>query len=260
MFGATGRVTGQRFGELAFLDPMLLDIARGIRHLIYPAVCVRCRELLSDAQGDFCRNCALQLTTDPHFTCPRCASTVGEYEDVSLGCQNCRDARFAFQSVFRLGPYDGALRDVVLSMKHRSGEVLAECVGRLWANQHASRFRQLGVDLVIPVPLHWFRRLRRGFNQTEALSSAVARELRVEHRPGWLRRIRPTRSQANLPASERPGNVRGAFRLARNVNVSGRSILLIDDVLTTGSTLHETARPLVAGKAKSVCAAVLAHR
>src|SRR5438105_10815438 len=125
---------------------MLLDIARGFRQLIYPAVCVRCRELLPDAKTDFCQSCALQLTADPHFTCPRCASTVGEFEDVSTGCTRCRDDRFAFASAFRLGPYDGALRDVILAMKHRRGEMLAECVGRLWASQHATRFRQLGVD------------------------------------------------------------------------------------------------------------------
>jgi predicted amidophosphoribosyltransferase len=165
-------------------NPMLVELARGLRHLVYPGVCARCDALISDADADFCPACAQALTDDPHFTCPRCTSAVGEHSDVSDGCPSCRGERFAYASVFRLGGYDGALRSVVLAMKHRAGERLAESVGRLWAVHHAARFRALGVDVVIPVPLHWWRRLRRGYNQSEALSAAVARMLGVDHRPG----------------------------------------------------------------------------
>jgi ComF family protein len=166
----------------------------------------------------------------------------------------------AFESAFRLGLYDGLMRDVILAMKHRSGETLAECVGRLWANHHADRFRQLRVDLVIPVPLHWWRRIRRGYNQSECLAEAIARQIGVDCRPRWLKRIRPTRSQAQMPASERRANVRGAFRTSRMATLNGRSILLIDDVLTTGTTASECAKALVAGGARVVHVAVLAHR
>jgi ComF family protein len=200
------------------------------------------------------------LTEDANFTCPRCSSTVGEHADVSAGCPRCRGDRFHFESAGRLGPYDGVLREAVLAMKRRPGETLAECLGRLWARHHADRFRALGVRVVIPVPLHWWRRFRRGYNQAESLAAAIAGQLGVDHRPGWLRRRRPTASQAQLPESTRRTNVRGAFRPGRGARLAGLTVLLVDDVLTTGSTASEAARALKEGGAAAVHVAVLAHR
>jgi ComF family protein len=239
---------------------MVPELVRGFRHLVYPGVCVRCEALVADPADDFCPACADLLTADPHFTCPRCTSTVGEHTDVSAGCPRCRDDRYHFDSAVRLGPYDGPLRDAILTMKHRPGETLAECVGRLWARHHADRFRALGIGVVIPVPLHWWRRLRRGYNQAETLAAAIARQLDVKHRPGWLRRTRPTRYQARLAESDRRANVRGAFGVTRGARLQGKTVLLVDDVLTTGSTAGEAARSLRQGGATTVHVAVLAHR
>lgn len=239
---------------------MVPELVRGFRQLVYPAVCARCQTLVADPAEEFCAPCADALTADPHFTCPRCTSTVGEHADVSAGCPRCRDERFHFDSAVRLGPYDGGLRDAILAMKHRPGEALAECVGRLWARHHAERFRALGVGVVIPVPLHWWRRFRRGYNQAESLASAIARQLGVEHRPGWLRRVRPTPCQTQLAQSARRSNVRGAFRASRSARLAGTTVLLVDDVLTTGSTASEAARALRQAGARVVHAAVLAHR
>jgi ComF family protein len=239
---------------------MLVDLARGLRQLVYPGVCARCETVVPGGDADFCPDCARALTDDPRFACPGCTATVGEHADVSEGCPGCRGERFHFDSASRLGVYDGPLREVILAMKHRAGETLAECVGRLWARHHAERFRAVGADAVVPVPLHWWRRLRRGYNQTESLSAAVAREIGAEHRPEWLRRVRPTRSQTILPASARRENVRGAFRASRRATLADRSVLLIDDVLTTGSTASEAARALRLAGAKAVHVAVLARR
>jgi ComF family protein len=239
---------------------MLPNLARGLKQLIFPNVCAHCETLVADPDANFCPDCIRALTTDPHFTCPRCTSTIGEHTDVSDGCPDCREDSFHFDSAFRLGPYDGVLRDVILAMKRRAGETLAECLGRLWAQQHADRFRKLGADLVIPVPLHWWRRWRRGYNQSEALTAAVAIQLGIEHRPGWLRRIRPTPSQMGLPKSARRENVRGAFRAAHTAALKDRQILLIDDVLTTGSTASEAAGALRSAGARRVDVAVLARR
>jgi ComF family protein len=239
---------------------MLLDLARGVIQLVYPAVCAGCETVVADPAADFCPDCLREITDDPHHTCPRCTSTVGEFADVTAGCPRCRGDRLRFDAALRLGPYDGRLRDLILGMKHRPGEALAEAVGRVWAEHHADRFRALGVGVVIPVPLHWWRRFRRGYNQAETVAAAVAAVLAVEHRPRWLRRVRATKSQVGLSDSERRTNIRGAFRAARTARLAGATVLLVDDVLTTGATASEAAGALKAAGARSVYAAVLAHR
>jgi predicted amidophosphoribosyltransferase len=106
-------------------------------------------------------------------------------------------------------------------------------------------------------PLHWWRHWQRGHNQSEALARALARRLGVPCRPRWLRRVRHTPRQTQQPPSARADNVRGAFRARRGAPLAGTTVLLVDDVLTTGSTASEAARALRAAGAGRVVVAVL---
>src|SRR5262249_28348399 len=150
----------------------------------------------------------------------------------------------AFDAALRMGPYEGLLRGVILRMKHPAGEELAEAVGMVWAGQIAGRLRAEPIDVVIPVPLHWWRRWRRGFNQSAILAQAVARELRGRCRPSGLCCARRTDEQKRLTPTARRENIRGAFRAASGIDVAGKAVLLVDDVLTTGATASEAARVL----------------
>src|SRR5277367_4808313 len=111
----------------------MLELLRGFRELAFPSICAACATAITGKSAYFCHSCAELLTTDPQTTCPRCCSGIGQFEDVSQGCTRCRDDRFQFDEAFRLGPYDGLLRELVLRLKQPSGDILAECVGRLWA-------------------------------------------------------------------------------------------------------------------------------
>src|SRR6202035_2460535 len=95
-----------------------------------------------------------------------------------------------------LGPYEGLLRELVLRMKDSSGEGLAEALGRLWGGHTGPDLQELGIGAVVPVPLHWWRRWRRGYTQSDALAHALAGFLRLPCRPGWLRRVRNTEQPA----------------------------------------------------------------
>lgn len=239
---------------------LLRDLARGFANLLYPNSCLVCAAPEQDAapfRHGLCAACFAAITTDPHETCPRCAATVGPHTDTSSGCTTCRGHAFAFASAFRLGRYDGTLRDAVLHTKSSAGEPLAELLGRVLAESRGAALLAAGVEVVVPVPLHWVRRWRRGYNQAEAIGRELAAALGLPHDAGVLRRVKPTAQHAQPSAAARRENIRGAFVAKRPASVAGRTVLLVDDVMTTGSTAAEAARVLREAGAARVVVAVL---
>jgi ComF family protein len=176
-----------------------------------------------------------------------------------MDCPVCRKESFRFERVIRLGSYDGILRNAVVKLKHHSGESLAECLGELWAAHAETTLRSLGADAIVPVPLHWRRRWERRYNQCDALARGLSSCLRLPCRPGWLRRIRDTPHQTRQDPGDRKENVRDAFRASARPELKGKTVMLVDDVLTTGSTANEAARALRAGGVSRVVVAVLAR-
>lgn len=235
-----------------------LELGRGALHLLYPALCHACGVGLGAADEFFCGPCRELLLKGGAEYCRRCAATVGPFTDRTGGCSRCRGQSFQFDAAVRFGPYDGLLRELVLRMKHQSGEGAAEVVGAVWAARQEGLLRGLGADCVVPVPLHWRRRLARGYNQSAVLAGALARRLRLPCRPRVLRRVRHTPLQTMQTPAGRKDNVRGAFRVRRGTSLAGQIVLLVDDVLTTGSTCHEAARVLRSAGAARVVVAVLA--
>jgi len=114
-------------------------------------------------------------------------------------------------------------------------------------------------DLLTSVPLHWRRRLRRGFDQADLLGQRLSRFLQIPLSERNLRRIRATASQTGLSESKRRENVRGAFGVRRPDEVKGKRVLLVDDVMTTGATASECARTLISAGAKEVSVLVVAR-
>jgi ComF family protein len=235
------------------------QLSEGLLHLFLPASCHLCGIALRAPRTQLCESCHTQLTTDPSPSCPRCAATIGPFGAPDGHCSLCRNSRFAFETVLRLGPYQGRLQEVVLRCKHRANEGLAELVGEWWAETAQSRFAGLALDAIVPVPLHWLRRWQRGYNQSGSLAYGLSTRLRIPSQRWWLKRIRNTPSQKALSPTARHENVRGAFRVRSTAAVRGCSVLLVDDVMTTGATAHEAARALRAAGAKRVVVAALAR-
>jgi len=240
----------------------LAGLARGVGQLVFPNSCLICDAPEGD-RPDFrhglCSECLRALAVDPYPACPRCAATVGPHTDTTDGCAACRGTSLGFEAALRLGPYDGRLRDAVLQMKSPAGEGLAEMMGRVASEVAREPLRSAGVEVVVPVPLHWRRRWGRGYNQAAAVARELAAGLGVPFEIA-LCRVRNTPPQVGATAAARRENVRGAFRANRNSNVAGRSVLLVDDVMTTGSTASEAARTLRAAGASRVVVLVLARR
>jgi ComF family protein len=240
-----------------------ITAGRNIVEWVYPGACLICdaveRESAPFRHG-LCSECRRAVTTDPYPTCPWCAQTIGPHTDTSEGCPECRGVSLGFERAFRLGPYEGPLRNAVLRLKNLGGEGLADLMGRILAECRGEAIRAAEIDLVAPVPLHWWRKWTRGYNQAEALAREVAAHLSAPFVSRLLRRVRWTSHQAQLSREARRENLRGAFHVSRGARVAGKTVLLVDDVMTTGSTLAEAARVLRATGADRVVVAVLARR
>jgi ComF family protein len=238
-------------------------LARGIAQLVFPNSCLIC-DVAEGDRPDFrhglCNDCYRAVTTDAFLACPRCALTVGPHSEVTDGCAKCREESLGFEAAIRLGPYEGPLRSAVIRMKVGTGEALAEMMGRVFWEAACARLRTAGVDIVVPLPLHWRRFWSRGYNQAAAIGRELAEGLGVKFDAKLLRRVRHTPQQVQPSAAARRENVRGAFRTHRKASLGGRCVLLVDDVMTTGSTVGEAARTLRKSGAKQVMVAVLARR
>lgn len=232
----------------------------GLRELAYPNICFWCRKLHEDPRADFCPDCIAEFTEDTERTCPRCSSSVAEMADVTKGCPRCEREKLQFASAIRMNCYRPPLSDAIVRMKQPSGDVLGDCMAKLWSRQMAPRLSPLGANIVMAVPLHWSRRLWRGFNGPQLLAIELARRLKVPCRTSWLRRIRATPSQTTQTPTQRRENVRKAFVVKKSARLYGQVVVLVDDVLTTGSTLSDASRAIKAAGAKAVHVAVVAHR
>jgi len=178
-------------------------------------------------------------------------------------CQGCRDFEPEFERAVSFGDYAAALRGLIHLLKYDKvltatpvlGNLLAKAIGELNVGREDS------LPLIVPVPLHARKRRERGFNQTELIARAAVKRLpqRVEFAAGLLKRQRPTHSQVGLTREERVANMRDAFRVTAADRVKGRTVIVVDDVMTTGTTVSECARVLKKAGAERVWAATVAR-
>ncbi|HEY1188060.1 MAG TPA: phosphoribosyltransferase family protein [Gemmata sp.] len=147
-----------------------------------------------------------------------------------------------------------------MRLKFVAGEGLGDLLGRTFAEERAALLRGAGADLVVPVPLHWWRKWMRGYNQSAALAREIAASLGRPFEPHLLRRVRYATQQAQPTRAARLVSMKDVFRVRPGARLGGKTVLLVDDVMTTGSTVSAVARALLSAGAGRVVVAVLARR
>jgi ComF family protein len=214
--------------------------------LVFPWSCQICGTAGPD--GPFCPVCRSELLRQSAMAaqsaCPRCALQIGPFADLHGGCSDCRERSLGFDAAVALGPYEGAIRALCLSLKHEKNAWLAWWLSGLLVESRRDALCHLPeTACIVPIPLHWWRRWQRGYNQAEALAYGLGRRLQLPIcRP--LRRTVATDRLAPLSPTERYNAMRGVFHAHASPQLTGRTVLLVDDVLTTGATSGAAARAL----------------
>ncbi|MDP6637172.1 MAG: ComF family protein [Phycisphaerae bacterium] len=247
-------------GRLGRVWPALTAGAGALGDLLLPRTCAAC-ENPDVPVGRLCESCSVRMLSLVSLSyCPRCGTTIGPHIPVSEdGCSGCPATLPRFARVFRLGPYSHPLRSVIRELKYHRRDTMRQRLGQMLGQLVAAEIDddQTAPQLIMPTPMHWRRRLVRGWDHARALAGAIARELRLPV-GNELVRLRNTPQQARLPRSRRIENVRGAFAVRKGDGLVGASILLVDDVTTTGATANEAARTLLQAGAARVTLAVVA--
>ena len=239
----------------------LVALKDALNQLVFPWSCAICGEEGSD--DALCRSCRCRLleqaTQAMSSACPRCALSAGPFADLRDGCAVCRDRALGFDKALALGPYDGDIRDLCLRLKRETNAWLAPCLSDLFVEAQRDAISELPRDAwIVPVPLHWWRRCRRGYNQAEALAHGLARRLNLPVHL-LLRRVVATEQLAHKGRTARVKIMRKAFKSRLSAQLVGRTVILVDDVLTTGATCGEAARALKAAGAAQVVVVVIAR-
>lgn len=172
--------------------------------------------------------------------CPFCRKPEG----AGTACQYCAEQNHL--RLYYWGHYEEELRDCLLQFKFHRAIELGNRLVELGADILEERIKLNKYDFVLPVPLHRTREKEREYNQSEILAEKIASLLNIELRADYLTRIKATRQQAKLDDSEKWENVKDAFAIGPDAKgiLQGKSLLLVDDIVTTGATIHEAARPL----------------
>ena len=243
-------------------------LTRGLLDLLFPPRCLVCRRFGGDA---LCAGCAGAVTWIHPPLCHRCGLPFDPGARGGPLCARCRQApRLPFVVGRSAAEYDGALREAVHRLKYDGRRVLAQVLGEMLAgamldgagSERGSPLSEPTAEdadtateppqppaipfdrlsLILPVPLHPVRTRERGFNQAELLCGPLSRRIGVPIAIHCLQRVKLNAPQVSVPAKLRRANVRGAFAVNDPAAVTGRTVVIFDDVWTTGATLLECAR------------------
>lgn len=215
---------------------------------LFPPACGGCE----GAGTHWCESCQSSTTIIGDDICPKC----GHPQTGGDTCQNCASLSPVFSFLRSWAIYNGPLRDAIHRLKYQQDMALGEIFSRPMIQ--LLEVLEWRVNLVLPVPLSKERYQQRGYNQAGLLARPVALALNIPYQPKALERWRDTVSQVGLSADQRMDNVVGAFKASQGL-VKDRSILVIDDVTTTGATINSCAQALLQAGAREVFALTLAR-
>jgi len=238
------------------------EYIHGLLDLFYPRFCLHCnRNLNTSRELYICNDCKKQIVYIDDHHCTRCGAALGPHtaSTAKEGCTVCRGKNLHFDTMTSIAYYDGVIKTLIHKFKYARQKFLFNVLNNIIITHGKLQEIVPGIDVIVPVPLHWIKKIQRGFNQSELLSLGIQRHFLKPISTNNLCRIKNTASQTQLSKSQRQVNMHNAFVVKYPKLFMGKKILLVDDVLTTGVTASECSKKLKEFGAKSVHLFVLAN-
>ena len=242
---------------------MLSRMIRGLVDTVYPRLCLVCKNKLepSSPQNNLiCAECwgKIKRNTPPFcHCCGRKLPKVGFAKNI---CPECLKKKLHFDRAFSPCVYDGVIKELIHQFKYKGKDYLGALLSKLMIEFIKEYDLPMDyLDFIMPIPLHKTRLREREFNQAQILAKFICEEFNKQALNATLLRHRQTKTQTDLEAGERILNVKGSFSVTGLENLTGKNILLVDDVLTTGATSSEAALALKDAGANIVFVLTLAN-
>ncbi|MEJ2067779.1 MAG: ComF family protein [Deltaproteobacteria bacterium] len=230
-------------------------------NLIFPPVCPVCKILLNGKGNDLplCPTCRTSIKRILPPYCPRCGLPEPSGDGGGYLCGSCLKEKRHFEIHRSSGLYEGALKEAIHTYKYGGVFSLVKVFGDLLQPTFHTLSRDYPVDVMIPVPLH-IRRLReRGFNQALLMVKELSKRIGIPYEGRVLQKIKDTPVQISLKKRERRKNLTGVFQVTDTEALKGKSVVLVDDVYTTGATVNECSRALLKAGAERVAVLTVAR-
>lgn len=209
-------------------------------NFVYPPYCVLCDSWLDDDSSIICRDCWSRLANQRLLL------------HISLSNYQAIGHKIFFDKVISVWDFNPEVQNIIHLFKYQGMHSLAEQLGGMMARALAYDEEYQTADLIIPVPLNRARKRERGYNQSNLLGKRISEVSGIQMENKLLRRVKDTKTQTKLNTKQRSRNVSNAFRVKNSEAISRKSIILVDDVITTGSTLNACAKELKAAGAEKV--------
>ena len=226
------------------------DFYLGLLNLLYPQDCLVCNGRTRELKP-------APLRRDPAPLCGPCSDRIMAYVETPHWVMT--EDGFSFDVAYHVASYEDIVKRCICLFKYEGKIRLSKVLGSVMAEYAARNTGCFGpIDMIVPVPLHPVKLRERQFNQSELIAEHLAGRLDKKLEKNWLKRIKYTAPQTGLSREQRLRNLKGAFLVRKEARFADKSVLLVDDVMTTGATLHECAKTIKSAGAKKVLAYTLA--
>lgn len=238
----------------------LNETLRDITDVIFPPRCLGCAEILPNLHlQTFCTSCREKIRFITGSHCPICGIAFFDSPAPDHFCGNCLEKKPSFGLARAVACYETLILDAIHQFKYGRDISTGSALAVFMAEFDFPDFNFTDYSIIIPVPLHIERLRERGFNQALILAKAIGKKYSIPVNFSLLKRTKSTLTQTGLDKSQREKNIRGAFTVTDNAQAKGKSIILIDDVYTTGATLNQCAKTLIKAGAGKVAALTLSR-